>query len=96
MADEAIVEDSPALTTALKGYSTLTQDQKATLVRVLSSFVEALGSSHVIINESAWNQRSHWGQKEWNMWETWGWYRQFLRAVSAALHSCVPGKLILL
>ncbi|KAF8511162.1 MIF4G like-domain-containing protein [Gautieria morchelliformis] len=85
--DDEIIEDSPALTTALKGYSTLTQDQKTTLVQVLSGFVEALGSSSVIINESAWDQRSRWEQVEWSMWETWGWYRQFLRAYSPHLRS---------
>ncbi|KAF8583944.1 hypothetical protein K439DRAFT_1411525 [Ramaria rubella] len=82
--DEA-VEVSPALTTALKGYSTLTQDQKNTLARVLTGFVEALRSSSAIISEAAWSRRSEWEHSEWNKWETWGWYRQFLRAYSPYL-----------
>lgn len=48
----------------------------------------------MIISESAWDQRSQWEQSEWSMWETWGWYRQFLRAVSKTFHRGVRIVLI--
>jgi hypothetical protein len=35
----------------------------------------------VIITEKAWHNRANWSGDEWNTWETWGWYRQFCRAV---------------
>ncbi|KAF8529245.1 MIF4G like-domain-containing protein [Hysterangium stoloniferum] len=85
--DETTVELSPALATAVKGYSTLTQDQKNTLARVLTEFVIALRPSSFLIADSAWDKRSHWGQAEWSAWETWGWYRHFLRAYSPHLRN---------
>ncbi|KIJ26031.1 hypothetical protein M422DRAFT_272943 [Sphaerobolus stellatus SS14] len=86
---EEAVEQSPALATALKGYSTLTQEQKNTLARVLSEFVSALKSSSHILNDDAWHKRSSWEQPEWGPWETWGWYRHFLRLYSPHLRNYV-------
>jgi len=87
MKEEVAVEQSPALTTALKGYSTLTQDQRNTLAKVLSEFVSALKSSSSILTEDAWQKRAKWEQPEWGAWETWGWYRHFLRLYSPHLRN---------
>jgi len=35
-----------------------------------------------VISVEAWQNRDAWGRDEWNTWETWGWYRQFVRVVS--------------
>lgn len=84
--------DNPALTTALKAVSSLTKEQKAALSRTLEGFVSCLAPSptdphpnphaRTVISEDAWDNRANWGRDEWNAWETWGWYRQFCRAVS--------------
>lgn len=91
MEDEAPTVESPALVTALKAFASLTREQKAALSRTLDGFVACLAplpSDHnpnphasVVITETAWHNRSSWGGDEWNTWETWGWYRQFCRAV---------------
>lgn len=84
--------DNPALTTALKAFTSLTREQKAALSRTLEGFVSSLAPSatdsnpnphsRTVITEMAWHNRANWGKDEWNAWETWGWYRQFCRAVS--------------
>lgn len=89
--------DNPALTTALKAVSSLTKEQKAALSRTLEGFVSCLAPSptdphpnphaRTVISENAWDNRANWGRDEWNAWETWGWYRQFCRAVSLSLYS---------
>jgi nuclear cap-binding protein subunit 1 len=83
--------DNPALTTALKAFTSLTREQKAVLSRTLDGFVACLAPvptdrhynphSRTVITEKAWHNRANWGRDEWNAWETWGWYRQFCRAV---------------
>ena len=89
--------DNPALTTALKAVSSLTNEQKAALSRTLEGFVSCLAPSptdphpnphaRTVISEAAWDNRANWGRDEWNAWETWGWYRQFCRAVSLSIPS---------
>lgn len=83
--DESNIDSSPAVATALKGYNALTFEQKNTLSRVITEFVSSLKNSSAILNESAWDKRSQWSDSEWSQWETWGWYRHFLRAVSTEI-----------
>lgn len=89
--DEPAVEN-PALTTALKAFASLTREQKTALSRALDGFISCLAPSAsdstgrtrhtpLVISEKAWDDRENWGGDEWNVWETWGWYRQFCRAV---------------
>ncbi|KAF9457993.1 MIF4G like-domain-containing protein [Collybia nuda] len=95
--DETPVVDNPALTTALKAFTSLTREQKAALSRTLEGFVASLAPSatdsnpnphsRTVITEKAWQNRASWGKDEWNAWETWGWYRQFCRAYSPYLRN---------
>lgn len=97
--------ESPALTTALKAFNSLTREQKAALSRTLEGFVSCLAPSttsqnqnpqaRVVITESAWHNRANWGRDEWNSWETWGWYRQFCRTVCVFQLQLVASDLIL-
>lgn len=82
MVEEKPVEDSPALTTALKAYSTLSSEQRAVLSKALCEFVNCLSNSGSVITEAAWFNRANWSSAEWGAWETWGWYRNFCRLVS--------------
>ncbi|KAF8239499.1 hypothetical protein L208DRAFT_54676 [Tricholoma matsutake] len=94
--DSPIV-DNPALTTALKAFTSLTREQKAVLSRTLDGFVACLAPvstdahynphSRTVVTEKAWHNRANWGRDEWNAWETWGWYRQFCRAYSPYLRN---------
>ncbi|PPQ81070.1 hypothetical protein CVT25_014533 [Psilocybe cyanescens] len=89
--------ENPAITTALKAFSSLTKEQKAALSRTLEGFVSCLAPSatdahanphaRTVITEAAWENRANWGRDEWNAWETWGWYRQFCRAYSPYLRT---------
>ncbi|KAF5322475.1 hypothetical protein D9619_001169 [Psilocybe cf. subviscida] len=89
--------DNPALTTALKAFSSLTKEQKTALSRTLEGFVACLAPkstatnanphARTVITEDAWTNRADWGRDEWNAWETWGWYRQFCRAYSPYLRA---------
>ncbi|TFK43083.1 MIF4G like-domain-containing protein [Crucibulum laeve] len=89
--------DSPALTTALKAFSSLTREQKAALSRTLEGFISSLAPSasdanpnphtRTVIADGAWENRDTWGRDEWNAWETWGWYRQFCRVYSPYLRT---------
>lgn len=81
--------ESPALTTALKAFATLTREQKAALSRTLDGFVDCLVSAtnpnptaKSAISENAWHNRANWSEAEWVTWGTWGWYRHFCRLVS--------------
>lgn len=83
--DMADALDSAALTAALKAHATLTRDQKTALVRALDGFVSYLGSSAsagAVLSQDSWQSRERWDLDEWSSWQTWGWYRQFCRAVS--------------
>lgn len=92
--DAAPVVENVALSTALKAFSSLTREQKAALSKTLEGFVACLAPSdtdvhanphaRTVITEAAWENRANWGRDEWNAWETWGWYRQFCRAVSCS------------
>ncbi|KAF9480787.1 cap binding protein 80-PB [Pholiota conissans] len=91
------VVENPALSTALKAFSSLTREQKAALSRTLEGFVACLAPSktekhanpkaRTVITEEAWANRTNWERDEWNAWETWGWYRQFCRAYSPYLRA---------
>ncbi|PFH50582.1 hypothetical protein AMATHDRAFT_144777 [Amanita thiersii Skay4041] len=95
--EESPTVDNPALSTALKAFSTLTQEQKAVLSRTLEGFAAYLAPSasdhhanpatRVVITGEGWNNRADWGRDEWAAWETWGWYRQFCRAYSPYLRN---------
>jgi hypothetical protein len=101
---ESPIVDNPALTTALKAFISLTREQKAVLSRTLDGFVACLAPvptdvhynphSRTVITEKAWHNRANWGRDEWNAWETWGWYRQFCRAVCARSAWNIEIKLI--
>ncbi|KAJ7666528.1 MIF4G like-domain-containing protein [Mycena rosella] len=96
-AEETPAVDSPALTTALKAFASLTREQKGALSRTLDGFVSCLapGSSdsnpnphsRVVISEQGWTDRAGWEKDEWNSWETWGWYRQFCRSYAPYLRN---------
>ena len=73
------------MTTALKAYASLTKEQRAVLSKTLNEFVRVLKEADSILNERAWNNRANWSSEEWDLWETWGWYRAFCRAVSIRL-----------
>ena len=75
------VAESPTLAAALKAHSTLTRDQKTALVRAMDGFVSYLATAGSVLTPEAWHARESWGQREWEQWETWGWFRQFCRAV---------------
>jgi len=94
--EEASV-DNPAITTAIKAFTSLTREQRAALSQTLEGFVSCLAPSatdsnpnphsRTVITEQAWHNRANWGNDEWNAWETWGWYRQFCRAYPPYLRS---------
>ncbi|PBK65728.1 hypothetical protein ARMSODRAFT_940305 [Armillaria solidipes] len=80
--------ENPALTSAIKAFSTLTREQKSVLSRTLEGFMSYLvPSSPDVITEKAWHNRANWGKEEWNTWETWGWYRHFCRVYSPYLRT---------
>ncbi|KAF8663576.1 hypothetical protein AX16_000920 [Volvariella volvacea WC 439] len=83
--------ENPALASALKGFTILTREQKMALSSTLEGFITCLapsasnlsanGFTRAVITEDAWHNRANWNDDEWNAWETWGWFRQFCRAV---------------
>ncbi|KAH9950166.1 MIF4G like-domain-containing protein [Amylocystis lapponica] len=86
--------ESPAVTSALKAFTTLTREQKAALSRALDGFVDYLAAedkaspqAREVITEKAWHNRANWSQAEWEAWETWCWYRHFGRAYSPYLRN---------
>ncbi|KAI0699826.1 cap binding protein 80-PB [Cytidiella melzeri] len=88
------IEESPALSTALKAFSILTREQKMVLSRALDGFVDCLASAsnpnpnaRNIVAENAWHNRANWSEAEWVALETWGWYRHFCRLYSPYLRS---------
>lgn len=90
--------ESPALTTALKAFATLTREQKAALSRTLDGFVDCLASAtnpnpaaKMVISENGWHNRANWNEVEWATWVTWGWYRHFCRLVSFIVCICAAG-----
>ena len=56
-------------------------DQKAVLGRVMEGFGTVLGATDGFVSEDGWKNRGSWGKREWEIWETWGWYRHFCREV---------------
>ena len=87
------MEESPALTTALKAFSILTREQKAVLSRTLEGFVDSLApatnpnpNASSVATENSWHNRANWSEAEWVAWETWGWYRHFCRMVRPIVH----------
>ncbi|CCM03975.1 uncharacterized protein FIBRA_06131 [Fibroporia radiculosa] len=88
--------ESPALTTALKAFTTLTREQKAALSRTLDGFVGYLVAedkpnphARKVITENAWHNRANWDEIEWETWETWCWFRHFSRMYSPYLRNYV-------
>jgi len=89
--------ESPALTTALKAFNSLTREQKSVLSRTLDGFTACLTPfpselnknefAREVIQENVWHNRINWGIEEWNAWETWGWYRHFCGSYSAYLRT---------
>ncbi|KAL5508487.1 CBC1 [Sanghuangporus vaninii] len=91
--EEKPAEDSPALRTALKAYSTLSSEQRGVLSKTLNEFVNALSNTSAVLSETSWNNRANWTNTEWNIWETWGWFRNFCRLYAPYLraHSTTLG-----
>ncbi|KZT12669.1 uncharacterized protein LAESUDRAFT_733291 [Laetiporus sulphureus 93-53] len=86
--------ESPALTTALKAFTTLTREQKAALARTLDGFVGYLAAedkpnprAQEVITEKAWHNRANWDETDWETWETWCWFRHFCRTYSPYLRN---------
>lgn len=83
------VGESPQLTSAIKAFTVLTREQKSALARTLDGFVDCLAvetaSEKVreVITEHAWHNRANWEDDDWEIWETWGWYRHWGRTVGA-------------
>ena len=88
--------ESPALTTAIKAFNSLTREQKSVLSRTLDGFAACLVPLpsepnknefvREVIQEKVWHNRINWGVGEWNAWETWGWYRHFCGGVRFISH----------
>lgn len=81
--------ESPALTTALKAFTTLTREQRGAFSRTLDGFVDCLASqahpnaiARKVMDVKTWHDRANWDEEYWLNWETWGWYRHFCRNVS--------------
>ncbi|KAF8629608.1 hypothetical protein AX15_003350 [Amanita polypyramis BW_CC] len=95
--DESPTVDNPALNTALKALSTLTQEQRAVLSRALEGFVNYLAplstdhranpTTRTVITVQGWNNRVNWERDDWAAWETWGWYKHFCRVYSPYLRN---------
>ncbi|KAI0034391.1 MIF4G like-domain-containing protein [Vararia minispora EC-137] len=83
--------ESPALATALKALSVLTQEQKATLSLVIEGFVNALHPSdtsavvYEVVSTTAWGERTEWDEVRWTAWSTWSWFKHFSRAYAPYL-----------
>lgn len=85
-AGDSSLTENPALSTAVKAFSSLVREQKGGLSRALEGFVKCLAPNKIVITEAQWEDRMNWGKHEWAAWETWSWYRHFCRVVS--LVSC--------
>ncbi|KAI0334935.1 cap binding protein 80-PB [Cubamyces sp. BRFM 1775] len=85
--------ESPQLTSAIKAFTVLTREQKSALARTLDGFVDCLaveGASpkvREVITEHAWHNRANWEIDDWEVWETWGWYRHWGRTYSPYLRN---------
>ncbi|KAH9894092.1 cap binding protein 80-PB [Cubamyces lactineus] len=85
--------ESPQLTSAIKAFTVLTREQKSALARTLDGFVDYLaveGASpkvREVITEHAWHNRANWEVDDWEVWETWGWYRHWGRTYSPYLRN---------
>ena len=79
--------DSPQLTSALKAQSVLIREQKMVLSITLNEFVKMLSTTtgSAVLREDGWHNRANWGDEEWDIWESWGWYRHFCRTVRNTL-----------
>lgn len=86
--------ESPAMTTAVKAFNSLTREQKSVLSCTLDGFAACLVPlpseqnknefAREVIQENVWHNRINWGVGEWGAWETWGWYRHFCGSVRPA------------
>ncbi|KAL0058145.1 Nuclear cap-binding protein subunit 1 [Marasmius tenuissimus] len=94
--NDTTVAESAAVAAAHKAFTSLTREQKSTLSQTLEGFVTCLAPSatsivgpeaQAILTEKSWHNRANWGRDEWNIWETWGWYRHFCRAYSPYLRN---------
>ncbi|KAF9643748.1 hypothetical protein BDM02DRAFT_3181735 [Thelephora ganbajun] len=72
--------ESPALTTAVKAFDSLTREQKSVLSRILDGFAACLVPFPSEPNKSEYAREV---VQENNAWETWGWYRHFCGSYSA-------------
>jgi nuclear cap-binding protein subunit 1 len=92
--------ESPALTTAVKAFNSLTREQKSVLSCTLDGFAACLVPlssepnknefAREVIQENVWHNRINWGVGEWGAWETWGWYRHFCGSVRLAPVLLIP------
>ncbi|KAI0662877.1 cap binding protein 80-PB [Cubamyces menziesii] len=85
--------ESPQLTSAIKAFTVLTREQKSALARTLDGFVDYLAVEDAspkvreVITEHAWHNRANWEVEDWEVWETWGWYRHWGRTYSPYLRN---------
>ena len=59
----------------------------------MEGFGTVLGGTDgfVSVSEDGWeNRSSSWGKREWEIWETWGWYRHFCREVRVCPFARLP------
>ncbi|KZS92618.1 hypothetical protein SISNIDRAFT_412320 [Sistotremastrum niveocremeum HHB9708] len=85
LAQDAPVQQSAGLTTALSASSTLLSDQKLALSKALEGFAALLVDTDNLLSESDWNSRTTWTDEEWQLNQTWNWYRHFCRTYSPHL-----------
>ncbi|KAI8984955.1 cap binding protein 80-PB [Trametes punicea] len=85
--------ESPQLTSAIKAFTILTREQKSALAKTLDGFVDCLAVEDVnpkvreVITEHSWHNRANWEDEDWEIWETWGWYRHWGRTYSPYLRN---------
>ncbi|PVF94764.1 hypothetical protein CPB86DRAFT_788751 [Serendipita vermifera] len=72
-------EDSTEFQKQTRAHQILVAEQKAVLSRAVEGFVTVLGGTDNCLSESAWENRGAWTKKEWDIIETWGWFRHFTR-----------------
>lgn len=76
---DEVTDDSEELRKQIRAHSILVADQKAVLSRTMEGFVTVLSDTDSVLTEESWNNRASWSKKEWETFESWGWFRHFTR-----------------
>ncbi|TBU61259.1 MIF4G like-domain-containing protein [Dichomitus squalens] len=84
--DAAPAGETPQLTAARNAIEVLHREQKAVLRRTMEGFLDYLAVSEAgaedkteVLTEKAWHNRANWEDDKWAIWETWGWFRNWVR-----------------